>query len=188
MCQQEWGCCFLFEIFVCEDREQDSVHTGSVAEGSHRSCSSPYFSEASFDSVGGPQFFGSQRCFDVLKGQQFGEVSGEAVCRLLIKRTPFFHEPFCLFSGFYYIPGMAYALKVSLYRLLVLLFHVVKHIPGLVSPATLDGNLPVDQLQSREKALPPSTTMSLRFSPWSPSSRGCLKTPPRRSETPISPA
>ncbi len=54
MCQGERGSDSLPFVFVCEDGEEDSVHGGSVLEGTHGPCPSADLPEASFDSVWKP--------------------------------------------------------------------------------------------------------------------------------------
>ena len=73
MCQGEGGSDSLPFVFVCEDSEQDSVHGGSVLEGSHGSCPSPDFAESSFDGVGGPDLLALGKGLVAEAGEEFVE-------------------------------------------------------------------------------------------------------------------
>ena len=74
----EGGSDSLTFAFVCEDGEQDSVHGGTVLEGSHGSYPSPDFAEASFDGIGGSDLLALGKGLVAEAGEEFVEIVAQA--------------------------------------------------------------------------------------------------------------
>ena len=81
MCQQEGGIHFPCLVLMYEDRIEDSVHAGSVAEYSHRSCPPPYLLESSFNMVGSPYHLAEGRVLKLKTGEEFLDVGKETLHR-----------------------------------------------------------------------------------------------------------
>ena len=89
LCQQEDGVQFLRLVLIHEDRIKDPVHTRSVAEYAHRSCSPPYLSESSFNEIRRPYALPEVRVLKLEAGKEILDIGEQALHRSRVLLFPF---------------------------------------------------------------------------------------------------
>src|SRR5580704_19689278 len=135
-----------------KDGEQDAIHAGSVLEGAHRSCSSPDFSEASLDGIGGTHAAAVSFGFIAEAGEQLVEVVAQTgdsgriwVLKALCKAT-------CSRASCRGVGGIHDLVQGPFDLRLIGFANLVENVSDLVGPAALHRDAVKDAWQGREQA------------------------------------
>ena len=78
----------LFEVFVGEDSEEDSIHTGLVREDAHRSGASSDLNEFPLYGIGGPDHVPQRRIFYFKEGEELFLTGRQRCHRFGIRLLP----------------------------------------------------------------------------------------------------
>ena len=116
-----------------------------ITEDTHRSGSPSYFSESSFNRIGGSQRGWGQGDGDLQEGQQFWEIRLQALHGLRIEPLPSPHKALSHLLSLAEVFGVADAMEVFFDGFLIGSFYIIEDVASFMGPATLEGHVGVDE-------------------------------------------